>query len=92
MWFVFPQITKLKSGPVAKPYAITSRAEAGAYPAHPVLGPRLVACAGAAAAVPGGAPARAGFGPLDDIMLRSSATLCASVPPAGCVFERVLDR
>ena len=92
MWFVFPQIDGLGSSSMARRYAIKSRAEAEAYLAHPVLGPRLVACAEAAAGVPGEASALDVFGSPDDLKLRSSATLFACVSPAGSVFERVLDR
>jgi uncharacterized protein (DUF1810 family) len=92
MWFVFPQIDGLGSSPVARRYAIKSRAEAGAYLTHPVLGPRLVACAEAAAGVPGQASALDVFGTPDDLKLRSSATLFACVSPAGSVFHRVLGR
>jgi uncharacterized protein (DUF1810 family) len=92
MWFVFPQIDGLGSSPTATRYAIKSRAEAEAYLAHPVLGSRLVACAEAAAAVPGKAPATDVFGSPDDLKLRSSATLFACASPAGSVFDRVLDR
>src|SRR5688572_17632517 len=52
----------------------------------------LVACAEAAAGVPGKASALDVFGSPDDLKLRSSATLFASVSPAGSVFDRVLDR
>ena len=45
MWFVFPQITGLGQSPVSRLYAISGLAEAKAYLAHPVLGPRLVECA-----------------------------------------------
>jgi len=92
MWFVFPQIDGLGSSAMARQYAIQSRAEAEAYLTHPVLGPRLVACAEAAAAVPMPASALDVFGSPDDLKLRSSATLFAAVSPAGSVFERVLDR
>jgi len=92
MWFIFPQIDGLGSSPMAKQYAIKSRAEAEAYLAHPLLGPRLVACAEAAAAVPGTATALDVFGSPDDMKLRSSATLFACVSPVGSVFEKVLDR
>jgi len=44
MWFVFPQIAGLGYSPASRAYAITSLAEARAYLAHPVLGPRLRAC------------------------------------------------
>lgn len=92
MWFIFPQIDGLGSSAMAKRYAIKSRAEAEAYLAHPVLGPRLVACAEAAAGIPGTASALDVFGSPDDMKLRSSATLFACVSPAGSVFDRVLDR
>lgn len=92
MWFVFPQIDGLGFSSTARRYAIKGRAEAEAYLAHPVLGPRLVACAEAAAAVPPPALALDVFGSPDDLKLRSSATLFAAVSPAGSVFERVLDR
>jgi uncharacterized protein (DUF1810 family) len=92
MWFIFPQIDGLGSSAMAKRYAIKSRAEAEAYLAHPVLGPRLVACAEAAAGIPATASALDVFGSPDDMKLRSSATLFACVSPAGSVFDRVLDR
>ncbi|MGL6096358.1 MAG: DUF1810 domain-containing protein [Fimbriiglobus sp.] len=92
MWFIFPQIDGLGSSSMAKRYAIKGRAEAEAYIAHPVLGPRLVACAAAAAAVPRPASALDVFGSPDDQKLRSSATLFACVSPAGSAFERVVDR
>src|ERR1035441_1095282 len=45
MWFVFPQITGLGQSSVSRRYAIRSVAEARAYLAHPLLGPRLGECA-----------------------------------------------
>ncbi len=53
MWFVFPQIAGLGSSPTARTYAIRDLAEARAYLAHPVLGPRLAECARALLAVEG---------------------------------------
>ena len=41
MWFVFPQIAGLGRSAMAQAYAIGDLAEAQAYLAHPVLGPRL---------------------------------------------------
>lgn len=41
MWFVFPQIAGLGMSAMSREYAISSIAEARAYLAHPVLGPRL---------------------------------------------------
>ena len=45
IWFVFPQIAGLGHSPMARTYAITSLAEAGAYLDHPAFGPRLLECA-----------------------------------------------
>jgi uncharacterized protein (DUF1810 family) len=91
MWYVFPQLDGLGSSPTAKRYAIRSAAEAEAYLAHPVLGPRLAACAEAALGVQGRSAAEV-FGSPDDLKLRSCATLFACVSPAGSVFHRLLDR
>jgi uncharacterized protein (DUF1810 family) len=66
-------------------------AEAEAYLRDPMLGSRLVACAGAALAVDGRS-AREIFGSPDDLKLRSCATLFALVSPAGSVFHRLLDK
>jgi hypothetical protein len=45
MWFVFPQIAGLGSSAMATKFAISSVEEASAYLRHPILGPRLLACA-----------------------------------------------
>lgn len=91
MWYVFPQIDGLGSSTMAKLYAIKSIAEAEAYLAHPVLGPRLIECAEAALAVEGKSASDV-FGSPDDMKLRSSATLFAHVSPPGSVFERILAK
>ena len=90
MWYIFPQVDGLGFSPTAKHYAIANLDEAQAYLAHPVLGPRLVACAEAALAVEG-RTATDIFGEPDDLKLRSSATLFASVSPPGSVFHRLLE-
>jgi uncharacterized protein (DUF1810 family) len=91
MWYVFPQLAGLGSSPTAKRYGVTGRAEAAAYLAHPVLGPRLVEIAGAALAVEGRS-ANEIFGSPDDLKLRSCATLFAAVAPPGSAFERLLEK
>lgn len=91
MWYVFPQLAGLGSSPASWHYGIAGRAEAGAYLAHPVLGPRLAECCEAAVGV-GGRSADEVFGEADARKLRSSATLFAAVSPPGSVFARVLDR
>ncbi len=91
IWFVFPQIAGLGSSEMSRRYAIGSRAEARAYLEHPVLGPRLIECAGALLALPGSDPA-AVMGELDAVKLRSSMTLFALTEGADPIFARVLDR
>jgi uncharacterized protein (DUF1810 family) len=90
MWFVFPQIAGLGMSETSRRYAIRNRAEAEAYLAHPVLGPRLLESAEAVLALEGRSALDV-FGSPDDMKLRSCATLFAAVS-AGSVFERVLDR
>jgi len=91
MWFIFPQIDGLGFSETSRRYAIKSVAEARAYLAHPVLGPRLVACAESALSVPGKSAYEI-FGSPDDMKLKSCATLFAQVAEKGSVFERLLDR
>ena len=91
MWYVFPQFAGLGFSAMAQRYAIKSRAEAEAYLAHPLLGPRLVACAEAALGVEGKSASDI-FGSPDDLKLKSCATLFACVSPDGSVFHRLLDK
>ncbi len=91
MWYVFPQFAGLGMSPMSKRFAIRSVAEAAAYLAHPVLGPRLREVAEAALAIPTRS-ALAIFGSPDDAKLRSCATLFALVSPEGSVFHRILDK
>jgi len=91
MWFVFPQIAGLGRSSTALYYAISSLAEAKAYLAHPVLGPRLVDSAGALTALPGSDPV-AVLGGIDAQKLRSSMTLFARADPEERVFRDVLDQ
>src|SRR5207248_4042599 len=74
MWFVFPQIAGLGYSQTVRAYAITSLAEAQAYLAHPVLGPRLTECAAILTGVPG-RTAEQVFGEVDALKLHSSMTL-----------------
>jgi uncharacterized protein (DUF1810 family) len=90
MWYVFPQFDGLGSSDLSRRYAIRSRAEAAAYLAHPVLGPRLRECAQALLAHHTRS-ARQILGTPDDQKLRSSATLFAEVDGAG-VFTRLLQQ
>src|SRR3954468_16194519 len=76
MWYVFPQLDGLGSSPTAKQFAIKSLAEARAYLAHPVLGPRLLECAEAALAVEGRSASEV-FGSPDGLKRRSCPPLVA---------------
>jgi uncharacterized protein (DUF1810 family) len=91
MWYVFPQIAGLGFSETSQRYAIRNIAEARAYLAHPLLGPRLIECFEAALGVEG-RTAHEIFGSPDDLKFRSCATLFACVTPPGSVFQRVLDQ
>ncbi|MBI1686825.1 DUF1810 domain-containing protein [Caulobacter hibisci] len=91
MWFVFPQIAGLGRSSTAQFYAIADLAEARAYLAHPLLGPRLIACIDAILALAGD-DAHAVFGSPDDLKLRSSLTLFAAAAPQEPRFRAALAK
>ncbi len=91
MWFVFPQIAGLGQSETARAYAIASPAEARAYLAHPVLGPRLLECTRALAELSGKSAPEI-LGEVDAVKLRSSMTLFHRAEPGEALFRRVLDR
>jgi len=91
MWFVFPQLRGLGRSPTAQIYGICSLAEARAYLAHPVLGPRLRACV-EAALEHSGRPLVDIFGSPDDLKFRSSMTLFArAAEPGERLFQTAID-
>jgi uncharacterized protein (DUF1810 family) len=90
MWWIFPQLRILGFSPTAKRYGIEDLAEAKAYLAHPVLGPRLVEAA-RAILLHRGRTAGSVLGEVDGKKLRSCATLFAAVPGADSAFQEVLD-
>ncbi len=90
MWFVFPQIAGLGHSPMARFYAIASAAEARAYLAHPLLGPRLAACTGAMLAHKGRS-AETILGPVDALKFRSSLTLFEAAADDPTLFAEALD-
>ena len=91
MWFVFPQIAGLGQSVTSRRYAIASLAEALAYLRHPVLGPRLIECAGTVAEVPNRSAEQI-FGGIDAQKLHSSMTLFAEASPNEATFGQVLER
>jgi uncharacterized protein (DUF1810 family) len=91
MWFVFPQLRGLGSSSMAEKYGISSRAEAEAYLAHPVLGPRLRDCTELVNAVQNRSVEDI-FGYPDDLKFRSCMTLFSSVTSENDVFRTALDQ
>ncbi len=91
MWFIFPQVAGLGYSHASRIYAISSLAEARAYLAHPVLGPRLLKCAAILTGV-AGRTAEQVFGEVDAVKLRSSMTLFLRAAPGEPVFGQVLDQ
>jgi uncharacterized protein (DUF1810 family) len=91
MWFVFPQLAGLGHSAMARRYALGSLDEVRAYLAHPVLGPRLVQCAGLVNGVEG-RTAHEIFGSPDNFKFHSCTTLFALAQPGEEVFRRALDK
>lgn len=91
MWFAFPQLRGLGRSEMTRYYGLCSRAEAAAYLAHPVLGPRLRSWVELLLRVEGRS-AHDIFGSPDDLKLRSSLTLFLEVDAVDGVFLRALAK
>lgn len=100
IWFVFPQLSGLGSSATAERFGIASLAEARAFLAHDVLGPRLHECARLLLAVHGRSIEEI-VGRPDCLKVRSSMTLFAQAaahpggsgsPQESADFTAVLDR
>ena len=91
MWYIFPQITGLGHSATARFYAIQGLDEARAYKDHPILGQRLLECAGILLTLEGKS-ARDIFGEVDAMKLRSSMTLFAAAAGDHSVFQEVIDK
>jgi uncharacterized protein (DUF1810 family) len=74
---------------MAQHFAISGRAEAQAYLAHPTLGPRLRQCTELVNQVPNRTASDI-FGYPDDLKFHSSVTLFGSVAPAEPAFATAL--
>ena len=73
MWFIFPQHVDLGRSAMAKTYGLSGEAEARAYLAHPLLGPRFRECVAAVREQVGeGKSLDAIFGEVDTMKFRSS--------------------
>jgi uncharacterized protein (DUF1810 family) len=91
MWYIFPQIHGLGFSETSIFYAIKSNNEAEEYLTHPVLGSRLIKISNALLALATNNASQI-FGIPDDLKLKSSMTLFASVKNADRVFQFVLDK
>lgn len=91
MWFIFPQLRGLGSSSMAERYGISSRQEAEAYLAHPVLGPRLRECTELVNAVQKTSIEQI-LGYPDDLKFRSSMTLFSAVTSDNDVFHAALHK
>jgi uncharacterized protein (DUF1810 family) len=91
MWFVFPQLRGLGRSSTAQFFGIGSLAEARAYQAHPLLGPRLAVCTETVIGIPGRS-LHGIFGSPDDLKFQSCMTLFEAAAPAEeSVFARALE-
>ena len=91
MWYVFPQIHGLGLSETSKLYSIKSLEEAKEFLNHPVLGKRLMEISKALLDLSSN-DAHAVFGSPDDIKLKSSMTLFASLSNTDPVFQSVLEK
>lgn len=91
MWFIFPQIAGLGQSAMSQMFAISSRDEAVAFLAHPLLGPRLRECTLTANRIDAKS-ARQVFGHPDDLKFHSSMTLFAVVALDEALFGDALRK
>lgn len=91
MWYVFPQLRGLGWTWTANHYGIASLAEARAYLAHPVLGPRLEECVALVLGLTGRSAEQI-FGYPDYLKFRSCLTLFGTAAPDVPVFPEALAR
>lgn len=91
IWFILPQLEGLGQSYRSEFYGIAGLAEAAAYVAHPVLGPRLHDCVGALL-THRVKSAEAILGGLDAKKFQSCLTLFSRAAPAETIFAQALDR
>jgi len=91
IWYVLPQLRGLGHSPLAQQYGLAGRAEAEAFVAHSLLGPRLVRCVQAMLGHHQRSAAQI-LGAVDAMKFRSCLTLFAEVAPNETCFRQALDR
>jgi len=90
IWYVFPQMKGLGLSATSHHYGIGSIAEARAYLAHPILGPRLAEATGLISELKCSSLHDI-LGTPDDMKFRSSMTLFARAAGPDSVFAQALD-
>jgi len=90
MWFMFPQLAGLGRSETARFYALRSLKEARAFLDDPLLGGRLERLVAAINGLAGN-DARAIFGDIDEVKLRSSLTLFREAG-GGPSFDEALEK
>ena len=91
MWFIFPQVQGLGHSSTAIKFSIASLAEAKAYLAHPILGPRLRECTELVNRIEGRAIDQIFYYP-DDLKFHSSMTLFTRAASENQIFMDALDK
>lgn len=91
IWYIMPQMRGLGRSDLADRYGIASLAEAEAYLADPLLGPRLRLVVGLILAIEGRTALEI-MGSPDDLKLHSSMTLFARATADNAAFRSVIDR
>lgn len=92
MWFVFPQVENLGYSPMARKYAIGSKAEVRAYLEHEILGERLRECVDVLLGLEDRSASQI-FGQVDAMKLRSSLTLFSTAADKyEALFKEALNK
>lgn len=91
MWYIFPQIQGLGFSEMSVFYAIRDLQEATEFLRHPLLGQRLINICNELLALKENDPGKI-LGSPDDMKLKSSMTLFASLPDADPVFDKILTK
>lgn len=90
MWYIFPQFRGLGKSQMAFTYGINGLEEAKAYLGHPVLSARLIEITETLLQHKGKRIEDI-MGDSDDLKLRSSMTLFATISEDGSVFHQVIE-
>jgi uncharacterized protein (DUF1810 family) len=91
MWYIFPQIQGLGFSETSIFYAIKDVSEAEEFLKHPTLGSRLIEISNTLLGLESN-NANSILGSPDDMKLKSSMTLFASLPNTNPVFDLVLKK